>query len=54
MESAEENEVIAKFLRGEVLKDGSEAEGFVAGAEDVFLQSWVRSVDNGWTAEQVR
>lgn len=50
---AEEDEAAAKFLRGETLKDGSATEGFVAGADDVFMQSWVRSVDNGWTAEQV-
>ncbi|KAL1952783.1 hypothetical protein VTO42DRAFT_4260 [Malbranchea cinnamomea] len=49
----EEDELVGKFLRSEILKDGTETEGFVAGADDVFLQSWVRSVDNGWTAEQI-
>lgn len=49
-----EQEAVVKFLKGETLADGSEVEGFVVGeGEDTWVQSWVESVDNGWTAEQV-
>ncbi|KAJ5769940.1 uncharacterized protein N7511_001991 [Penicillium nucicola] len=43
-----------KFLRGEVLVDGSKSEGFSGeDGEGVFLQSFVRNDEAGWTAEQV-
>jgi hypothetical protein len=62
-----QDESIAKFLRGEILADGSEVEGFLvekgqpapAGVDlgededGAWLQSFVKSEDNGWTAEQV-
>ncbi|OJJ49304.1 hypothetical protein ASPZODRAFT_61361 [Penicilliopsis zonata CBS 506.65] len=52
---------IQKFLRGEILLDGSEGSGFLAddAGEDLgqgqglFLQTWVVNQDAGWTAEQV-
>lgn len=45
---------VQKFLSGEVLADGSKSEGFLAGeGEEVFMQSFVRNVESGWTAEQV-
>lgn len=51
-----DDQLALRFLRGEILGDGSECEGFVVEGEngDSFIQSWVKSVDNGWTAEQVR
>lgn len=62
-----EDAAVAKFLRGETLADGSPADGFLVDkvtgdlAEEegtdpedgVWLQSYVESVDSGWTAEQV-
>ncbi|KAK2768566.1 hypothetical protein FQN54_000422 [Arachnomyces sp. PD_36] len=62
-----EDVAVSKFLRGETLADGSETEGFlvekVAGVlateegtdadNGIFLQSYVESIDNGWTAEQI-
>lgn len=50
-----DDELALRFLRGEILADGSEVEGFLVDGEngESFVQSWVRSVDNGWTAEQV-
>lgn len=49
-----EQEAVNRFLRGEILADGSETEGFVVGeGEDSWIQSWVQSVNDGWTAEQV-
>jgi hypothetical protein len=52
----EDDTLVPRFLRGEILADGSETEGFVPGEGDnaVWMQSFVRSLDNGWTAEQVR
>ncbi|KKK23622.1 hypothetical protein ARAM_005619 [Aspergillus rambellii] len=54
---------IARFLRGEVLADGSEeAEGFLVDdgvggeygeGEGLWLQSYVESLDSSWTAEQI-
>ncbi|KAL4865706.1 hypothetical protein BDV12DRAFT_199892 [Aspergillus spectabilis] len=60
-----DDEKIGRFLRGEINADGSEAEGFlvdpvgegyVAGGEKgegLWLQSYVESLDSGWTAEQI-
>jgi len=52
---------VQRFLRGEVLIDGSASEGFLVdeeGAEfgegeGLYLQSWVVNEESGWTAEQV-
>lgn len=52
---------VQRFLRGEVLVDGSASEGFLVdeeGAEfgegeGLYLQSWVVNEESGWTAEQV-
>lgn len=59
-----DDEKVKKFLKGEVLADGTDTEGFVADnvgeeygeGESLFLQSFVQNLDNngGWTAEQVR
>ncbi|KAI2011514.1 hypothetical protein LOZ52_004778 [Ophidiomyces ophidiicola] len=52
--AGDEQVAVTKFLKGETLADGSEVEGFVAGdGEDFWVQSWVESVNDGWTAEQV-
>ena len=50
-----DDQLALRFLRGEILSDGSECEGFLVDGEngDYFVQSWVKSIDNGWTAEQV-
>lgn len=57
-----QDEKVRKFLRGEILADGTEVEGFLVEeptgddlgeGEGLWLQSFVRSVDGGWTAEQV-
>lgn len=48
-----EDEEVGRFLRGEVLADGSETEGFEVDEGGKWLHSWVRSANNGWTAEQV-
>jgi hypothetical protein len=55
------DEKVAKFLRGEILADGSASEGFLVddeGAEfgegeGLYVQSWVVNEESGWTAEQV-
>lgn len=59
-----DDETVRKFLRGEILTDGEECEGFlveadpadeVGAGEGLFFQSWVVNQDPGygWTAEQV-
>ncbi|KAJ9216622.1 hypothetical protein DTO166G4_1838 [Paecilomyces variotii] len=58
-----DDEKIQKFLNGEILPDGTESEGWLLDAvgddfgegEGLFLQNWVRNVDQGygWTAEQI-
>ncbi|CEO60043.1 hypothetical protein PMG11_04686 [Penicillium brasilianum] len=58
---AEKDAKVQRFLRGEVLLDGSAAEGYVVddeGAEfgegeGLWLQSFVVNEQNGWTAEQI-
>ena len=41
-------------MKGQILAGGEETEGFLAeGGDDSWVQSWVVSVDNGWTAEQI-
>ncbi|KAI5278614.1 hypothetical protein KEM52_004650 [Ascosphaera acerosa] len=55
---AGEQEALEKFLRGETLADGKTATSFEvqqgdAEAEHPFLHSWVKSVKDGWTAEQI-
>lgn len=58
---AEKDAKVQRFLRGEVLLDGSAAEGFIVddeGAEfgegeGLWMQSFVVNEQNGWTAEQV-
>lgn len=63
------DEKIARFLRGEILGDGTEVDGFLvedpndldavtagsaaAEGQGLWLQNFVRSQDSGWTAEQV-
>ncbi|KAK2865417.1 hypothetical protein FQN49_003595 [Arthroderma sp. PD_2] len=52
----EEDAAVAKFFNGDVLADGSASDGWAVDeseGDEPFLQSWVQSVDNGWTAEQV-
>lgn len=56
-----DDEKVKKFLRGEVLADGSPTEGFLVDAdgeeygegEGLYLQNFVKNLDSGWTAEQV-
>lgn len=60
-----DKEKVARFLKGEILADGSEVEGFVLDpvqdkegvsygeGEGLWLQSWVRNEEYGWSAEQV-
>ncbi|EPS33669.1 hypothetical protein POX_a01335 [Penicillium oxalicum] len=58
---AESDARVQRFLRGEVLLDGSAAEGFVVddeGAEfgegeGLWMQSFVVNEESGWTAEQI-
>ncbi|EGE86607.1 hypothetical protein BDDG_09553 [Blastomyces dermatitidis ATCC 18188] len=51
---ADKDVTVAKFLRGEMLANGDLTDGFVVDAEnEEFVQSWVRSKENGWTGEQV-
>ncbi|KAJ5138420.1 uncharacterized protein N7515_003268 [Penicillium bovifimosum] len=50
----EEDAKVQKFLVGEILADGSKSDGFVGEeGEEAFLHSFVQSLENGWTAEQV-
>lgn len=52
---------VKKFLRGEILADGSASEGFTVDnvgeeygeGEGLWLQSFVVNQDSGWTAEQI-
>ncbi|KAL1984108.1 hypothetical protein VTN96DRAFT_9608 [Rasamsonia emersonii] len=57
-----QDEKVRRFLRGEILADGTEVEGFLVEeptgddlgeGEGLWLQSFVRNVDSGWTAEQI-
>lgn len=58
----EQDAKVPRFLRGEILVDGSASDGFLIddeGAEfgegeGLYLQSFVQNSDSGWTAEQVR
>ncbi|PGH27344.1 hypothetical protein AJ80_01056 [Polytolypa hystricis UAMH7299] len=51
---AKEDEIVGKFLRGEILADGVATEGFLAAdGNDYWVQSFVTSLDSGWTAEQI-
>ncbi|PYI12364.1 hypothetical protein BO78DRAFT_301537 [Aspergillus sclerotiicarbonarius CBS 121057] len=53
--------LVFKFLKGEVLADGSECEGFLVEdmgeeygeGEGIWYQSFVENLDSGWTAEQI-
>ncbi|KAI9368484.1 hypothetical protein BJX61DRAFT_546496 [Aspergillus egyptiacus] len=52
------DEKVKKFLRGEVLEDGSASAGFVLEGpsekrRDVWVHAVGRNDDNGWTSEQV-
>ncbi|PYH91465.1 hypothetical protein BO71DRAFT_359292 [Aspergillus ellipticus CBS 707.79] len=55
------DQLVFKFLRGEVLADGAECEGFVVEdlgeeygkGEGLWFQSFVENLDSGWTAEQI-
>lgn len=57
----EDDAKVQKFLRGEILADGSASDGFIIDnegeefgeGEGLFVQSFVESKDNGWTAEQI-
>lgn len=50
-----------KFLKGEILSDGSPSEGFTVDpvgddygeGEGLYMNMWVVNVDSGWTAEGV-
>jgi hypothetical protein len=62
MQTKHDDPKIKQFLRGEILSDGSPAEGFLVEepkndmlgeGEGLWLQSFVRNVDSGWTAEQI-
>jgi len=62
MQTKHDDPKIEKFLRGEIHSDGSPAEGFLVEepksdmlgeGEGLWLQSFVRNVDSGWTAEQI-
>lgn len=46
---------VQKFLRGEVLVDGSACDGFLVEdeGEGLYMQSFVVNDEGGWTAEQV-
>ena len=55
-------EKVGRFLRGEILNDGAETEGFLVETEaaeefgegeGLWLQSFVVNNEKGWTAEQV-
>ncbi|KAL4896754.1 hypothetical protein BDV59DRAFT_171416 [Aspergillus ambiguus] len=56
-----DDEQVKKFLNGEILKDGSECDGWIVEnlgeeygeGEGLWLQSFVRSLDSTWTAEQI-
>ncbi|PGH09081.1 hypothetical protein GX51_00834 [Blastomyces parvus] len=51
---ADKDVAVAKFLRGEILANDDLTEGFVVdGENEDFMQSWVRSKGDGWTAEQI-
>ncbi|CRG92336.1 hypothetical protein PISL3812_09393 [Talaromyces islandicus] len=62
---SKDEEKVARFLRGEILPDGSEVDGFVVDevqdkegvsygeGQGLWLQSWVRHEANGWSAEQI-
>ncbi|KAA8649898.1 hypothetical protein EYZ11_001153 [Aspergillus tanneri] len=55
------DEKVKKFLRGEILVDGSETEGFLVEeqgeeygeGQGLWLQNFVRNEESGWTAEQI-
>lgn len=59
------DEKVVRFLKGEILADGTESNGFLVDevtdkegieygeGEGLWLQSWVRNEGAGWTAEQV-
>lgn len=61
-----DDNTVRRFLRGEILPDGTETEGFLVEeakegdgvelgeGEGIWVQSWVKNKDVGWTAEQVR
>lgn len=60
-----DDNTVRRFLRGEILPDGTESEGFLVDevkdvegvdlgeGEGIWVQNWVRNKDSGWTAEQV-
>ncbi|KAL2005636.1 hypothetical protein VTN00DRAFT_10129 [Thermoascus crustaceus] len=60
-----DDNTVRRFLRGEILPDGTETEGFLVEeakegdgvelgeGEGIWVQSWVKNKDVGWTAEQV-
>ncbi|PYH84494.1 hypothetical protein BO82DRAFT_352049 [Aspergillus uvarum CBS 121591] len=56
-----EDPKVAQFLNGEILADGKAVDGFVVedlgqefgDGEGLWFQSFVESLDNGWTAEQI-
>ncbi|PWY80694.1 hypothetical protein BO70DRAFT_362650, partial [Aspergillus heteromorphus CBS 117.55] len=60
-DSETEDPLVFRFLRGEVLADGKECEGFLVEelgeeygeGEGLWLQSFVENLDVGWTAEQI-
>ncbi|KAJ5125498.1 hypothetical protein N7448_004818 [Penicillium atrosanguineum] len=55
------DEKAGKFLRGEILADGSASEGYLVEdegdefgeGEGLYVQSWVVNEESGWTAEQI-
>jgi len=64
MQTPLDDEKVRRFLRGEILQDGSDSEGFIVeegigkefgDGEGLWFQSYVVNKDAGygWTAEQV-
>ncbi|KAJ5082734.1 hypothetical protein N7532_011777 [Penicillium argentinense] len=57
----EDDAKVQKFLRGEILSDGSASDGFLVDeegeefgeGEGLYMQSFVQNNENGWTAEQI-
>ncbi|KAI9367379.1 hypothetical protein BJX61DRAFT_547544 [Aspergillus egyptiacus] len=53
IQSQIKDERARKFLRGEVLQDGSRSEWCVSDGKDVWVHTFARSVRAGWTAEHI-
>ncbi|KAL2821443.1 hypothetical protein BDW59DRAFT_181208 [Aspergillus cavernicola] len=58
LQSKVRDEKVRRFLRGEILEDGSSSTGFVGAGglgehENVWVHTWERNVKGGWTMERV-